>query len=190
MFIEPHHCKKGWIEVVAGCMFSGKTEELIRRLRRAQIANQKVEIFKPDIDIRYDENDIISHNASRITSTAVDDPRKIIQLSIDADVIGIDEAQFFNPGIVPVVQQLANNNKRVIIAGLDMDFNARPFGPMPALLSIAEYITKLHAICVHCGDIASFSYRKINDHSSQIMIGEKDTYEPRCRDCFYHFKAS
>lgn len=185
MFIEPYRSpgKKGWIEVICGSMFSGKTEELIRRLKRAQIANQKVEIFKPSIDIRYDENDIVSHDASRIRSTPVGNSHNILLMTSDVDVIGIDEAQFFDDDIVLVANQLASSGIRVIVAGLDMDFSGKPFGPIPALLAKAEYITKLHAICAQCGDIANFSYRrtKIDD---QILLGEKDVYEPRCRTCF------
>jgi thymidine kinase len=185
MFIEPHRLpeSKGWIEVICGSMFSGKTEELIRRLKRAQIANQKVEIYKPAIDKRYDEYDIVSHDASRIRSTPVDNSHNILLLSADVDVVGIDEAQFFDIDLSEVAEQLAAQGIRVIIAGLDMDFAGKPFGPIPALLAKAEYITKLHAICVKCGDIANFSYRrtKIDD---QILLGEKDVYEPRCRRCF------
>lgn len=185
MFIEPHRYAqgKGWIEVVCGSMFSGKTEELIRRLKRAQIANQKVEIFKPAIDTRYDENDIVSHDASRIRSTPVPNSLNILLLTADVDVVGIDEAQFFDEGLAEVAEQLAAKGMRVIVAGLDMDYTGKPFGPIPALLAKAEYITKLHAICVQCGDIANFSYRrtKVDD---QILLGEKDVYEPRCRKCF------
>ncbi len=186
MFIEPFHStkKKGWIEVISGCMFSGKTEELIRRLKRVQIAGLKAEIFKPGIDKRYDPADIVSHDASRIRSTPVENHYNILLLTSDVDVVGIDEAQFFNDGIVEVVEELALRGMRVIVAGLDMDFTGKPFGPMPALLARAEYITKLHAICVKCGDIANYSYRiaKIDD---QVLLGEKDVYEPRCRICFY-----
>ncbi len=190
MFIEPYRIgKKGWIEVVCGCMFSGKTEELIRRLKRAQIANQKVEIFKSHVDTRYDTDAIVSHDSSRITSTAVNNAYNILLLGSDADVIGIDEAQFFDNDIVEVVEELARQGKRIIAAGLDMDYMGKPFGPIPALLSRAEYITKLHAICVKCGDIANYSYRKpkIDD---KILLGEKDVYEPRCRSCFYHLKPT
>jgi len=188
MFVEPYRIgKKGWIEVVCGCMFSGKTEELIRRLKRAQIANQKVEIFKSHIDIRYDTDTIVSHDANSINSTAVNNAYNILLLGSDADVIGIDEAQFFDEDIVEVVEELARQGKRVIAAGLDMDYLGKPFGPIPALLARAEYITKLHAICVKCGDIANYSYRKpkIDD---KILLGEKGVYEPRCRSCFYNLK--
>lgn len=186
MFIEPYRSPRasGWIEVITGAMFSGKTEELIRRLKRARIASQKVEIFKPAIDNRYDEFDIVSHDASRIRSTPIENSHNILLLSAEVDVVGVDEAQFFDQDIVEVADQLATKGKRVIIAGLDMDFTGAPFGPVPALLAKAEYITKLHAICVRCGDIASYSHRrtKIED---RILLGEKDVYEPRCRRCFY-----
>ena len=172
------------MEVVCGCMFSGKTEELIRRLRRVQISGKKVEIFKPKMETRFDPIDIVSHDATRIRSTPVENHFNILLMASDVDVIGIDEAQFFDEGIVEVVEQLALKGMRVIVAGLDMDYSGKPFGPMPALLARAEYITKLHAICARCGDTANYSYRKplIED---QILLGEKDVYEPRCRDCFY-----
>ena len=186
MFIEPYLTgkKKGWMEVICGCMFSGKTEELIRRLKRVQIAGQKAEIFKPAIDTRYDPLDIVSHDASRIRSTPVDNYYNILLLASECDVVGIDEAQFFDEGIVEVLELLMLRGIRVIVAGLDMDYMGKPFGPVPALLARAEYITKLHAICVKCGDIANYSYRiaKIDD---QVLLGEKDVYEPRCRSCFY-----
>lgn len=185
MFIEPYTGKKkGWIEVIAGSMFSGKTEELIRRLKRVQIAGLKVEIFKPAVDTRYHPEDIVSHDASRVMSTPVENPYNILLLASDVDVVGIDEAQFFDSGIVEVAEDLALKGIRVIVAGLDMDYMGKPFGPMPALLSRAEYITKLHAICVRCGDLANYSYRipKIDD---QLLLGEKNIYEPRCRRCFY-----
>jgi len=185
MFIEPHKLpeSKGWIEVICGSMFSGKTEELIRRLKRAQIANQRVEIFKPAIDKRYDDYDIVSHDEKRICSTPIENSHHILLLSSDVDVVGIDEAQFFDIDLAEVAELLAYKGIRVIVAGLDMDYSGKPFGPVPSLLAKAEYITKLHAICVQCGDIASFSYRraKIDD---QILLGEKDVYEPRCRSCF------
>jgi len=165
-------------------MFSGKTEELIRRLRRAQIAHQKVEIFKPAIDTRYDALDIVSHNANRIPSTPVSHSNNILLLADDIEVIGLDEAQFFDQGLPEVAEALALRGVRVIVAGLDMDFQGQPFGPMPALLAKAEYITKLHAICMQCGDIASYSFRKVAD-GDRVMLGETDVYEPRCRDCFF-----
>lgn len=186
MFIEPFSGKKkGWIEVIAGSMFSGKTEELIRRLKRVEIAGQKAEIFKPAVDTRYHPEDIVSHDASRVRSTPVDSPFNILLLASGVDVVGIDEAQFFDSAIVEVAEKLALGGVRVIVAGLDMDYMGNPFGPMPALLSRAEYITKLHAICVKCGDLANYSYRipKIDD---QVLLGEKNIYEPRCRHCFYN----
>lgn len=185
MFIEPHIRgeRRGWIEVICGSMFSGKTEELIRRLKRARIANMKVEIFKPSVDKRYHEEEIVSHDENSILSTPVDLPEDILLLSRDVDVIGIDEAQFFDDNIVAVCNQLALRGIRVIVAGLDMDYQGKPFGPMPDLLAIADYITKLHAICVKCGNIASFSYRKI-PQEGQVVLGERDIYEPRCRYCY------
>jgi len=185
MFIEPiSGRKKGWIEVISGCMFSGKTEELIRRLKRVQIAGLKAEIFKPAMDTRYHAEDIVSHDSSRVRSTPVEHHNNILLMASDVDVVGIDEAQFFDQGIVEVAEDLALKGIRVIVAGLDMDYLGQPFGPMPALLARAEYITKLHAICVKCGDIANYSYRlaKIDD---KFLLGEKDIYEPRCRQCFY-----
>ena len=186
MFIEPHSTgvQRGWMEVICGSMFSGKTEELLRRLKRARIANQQVAIFKPSFDIRYDEMNVVSHDANTYPSIPVDTPQMIWELAAGAQVIGIDEAQFFDMEILHVCENLALNGKRVIIAGLDMDFKGKPFGPMPQLLAMADYITKLHAICVQCGSIASMSYRK-TVHDSQILLGEKELYEPRCRKCFY-----
>lgn len=175
--------KKGWIEVIAGSMFSGKTEELIRRLRRAEYAKQKVEIFKPTIDIRYSEEDVVSHNATSIRSTPVPSSQNILLLTGDVDVVGIDEAQFFDSGIVEVCVKLADLGIRVIVAGLDMDFKGRPFGPMPALFAVAEYVTKVHAVCMHCGDLAQYSHRK-SDSTATVVLGEKDIYEPLCRRCF------
>lgn len=184
MFIEPSISgeRRGWIEVICGSMFSGKTEELIRRLKRVKIANLKAEIFKPAIDLRYDENNIVSHDTNFIQSTPVDSSQSIMLLAQGADVVGIDEAQFFDDGIANVCEQLALRGIRVIVAGLDMDYTGKPFGQMPNLLAIADYITKLHAICVKCGNIANISYRK-SMTGSQILIGEKDMYEPRCRHC-------
>jgi len=186
MFIEPFRSgrKKGWIEVICGCMFSGKTEELIRRLKRVQIAGQKAEIFKPWNDTRFHPVDIVSHNATSIRSTPVENHYNLFLLTSDVDVVGIDEAQFFDDGIVEVIEELVLKGMRVIVAGLDMDYTGKPFGPMPALLARAEYITKLHAICAKCGDNANYSYRKakIDD---QVLLGEMDVYEPRCRHCFY-----
>jgi thymidine kinase len=186
MFIEPRSNtdkRKGWIEVICGSMFSGKTEELIRRLKRAKIANQKVEIFKPTIDTRYDETEVVSHNQNSISSTPVSSSLNILLMNDDADVIGIDEAQFFDQELVFVCEKLAEQGTRVIIAGLDMDYLGKPFGPMPALMAIAEYVTKVNAICMVCGDIATHSFRKTNENNL-VMLGEKDTYEARCRFCF------
>jgi len=184
MFIEPTFKgeQRGWIEVVCGSMFSGKTEELIRRLKRVKIANLKVEIFKPAIDKRYDESKIVSHDTNAIQSTPVAHSKDILKLVQDVDVVGIDEAQFFDEGIATVCETLALKGVRVIVAGLDMDYSGKPFGQMPNLLAVADYITKLHAICMKCGTIANISYRKIAD-SNQVLLGEKDIYEPRCRHC-------
>jgi thymidine kinase len=164
-------------------MFSGKTEELIRRMKRAQIAHQKTEIFKPAVDNRYDEQQVVSHDAKAVLSQPVQHSQNILLLAQNADVVGIDEAQFFDEGIVTVCEQLATNGIRVIVAGLDMDYTGKPFGPVPKLLAVADFITKLHAICVHCGNIASISYRKTKQ-SGQVLIGEFDIYEPRCRSCY------
>jgi thymidine kinase len=185
MFIEPllKGEKRGWIEVICGSMFSGKTEELIRRLKRAKIANMKVEIFKPAIDIRYDEIKIVSHDENEILSTPIDNSQKILLMAQDVEVVGLDEAQFFDDGIAEVCDQLAMRGVRVIVAGLDMDFMAKPFGQMPFLMAKADYVTKLHAICMKCGNIANYSYRII-PNDEQIMLGAKNAYEPRCRICF------
>lgn len=166
-------------------MFSGKTEELIRRLKRARIANLKVEIFKPAVDVRYDEVKIVSHDENAIQSTPIDNSQKILLLAQGVDVVGIDEAQFFDEEITNVCEKLALNGTRVIVAGLDMDYKANPFGQMPNLLAVADYITKLHAICVVCGNIANYSYRK-TEQSGQLLLGEKDIYEPRCRHCYHN----
>jgi thymidine kinase len=185
MFIEPHIKaeKKGWVEVICGSMFSGKTEELIRRLKRAKIANKTIKIFKPGADTRYYEMNITSHDKNSIASIPILHSKEIIAHAKQAEVIGIDEAQFFDNDLPVVCEELALGGTRMIIAGLDMDFKGKPFGPMPYLLSIAEYITKLHAICVVCGNIASHSYRKV-ESQDQIVIGEMNIYEPRCRACF------
>lgn len=188
MFIEPVTTRTkergiGWIEVIAGSMFSGKTEELIRRLNRAKIANLNVEIFKPGIDVRYDEVDIVSHNKNAIRSTPVNTAEEILLLSGNCDVVGVDEAQFFDEGLTDVVNKLAYQGKRVILAGLDMDSEGKPFGPMPQLMATAEYVTKVHAICVRCGNLAQYSFRK-QQSSSQILLGEHDIYEARCRKCY------
>jgi len=187
MFIEPHLMgeRRGWIEVICGSMFSGKTEELIRRLKRAKIANLKVEIFKPVMDTRYHEQQLVSHDENAILSTPVDNSQTILLLAGDVHVVGIDEAQFFDDQLPEVCDRLAVRGVRVIVAGLDMDYLGRPFGQMPYLLAKAEYITKLHAICVKCGNIANYSYRKKPD-GGQVLLGEKDLYEPRCRHCYYN----
>jgi thymidine kinase len=189
MFIEPSLTggRRGWIEVICGSMFSGKTEELIRRLKRARIANLSLEIFKPAMDTRYDEMNIVSHDESKILSTPVDSSQQILLLGQGMDVVGIDEAQFFDAELPNVCDQLALSGIRVIVAGLDMNFQGEPFGPIPNLLAKADYITKLHAICVVCGNIATFSYRK-SAHTHTILLGEKDLYEPRCRHCFYNVR--
>jgi len=185
MFLEPHFKgqRSGWIEVICGSMFSGKTEELIRRLKRAKIANQKVEIFKPRVDTRYDEAKVVSHDANSILSIPVETSTKILELVEGINVVGIDEAQFFDKDLPKICQQLALKGVRVIVAGLDMDYKGQPFGPMPDLLAVSEYITKVHAICQHCGNLATHSYRLSLD-SDQVVLGEKDTYEPRCRTCY------
>ena len=190
MFIEPNFGGKpqreraGWIEVICGCMFSGKTEELIRRLTRAIIAKQKVEIFKPVIDKRYHDVKIVSHNENAIRSTPVNFASDILLLAGDSDVVGIDEAQFFDPAIVDICNSLANQGKRVIVAGLDMDFEGKPFGSMPNLLAVAEFVTKVHAICARTGELASFSFRLTEDEQ-QVMLGELGEYEARSRKAFF-----
>ena len=175
--------KRGAIEVITGSMFSGKTEELIRRLRRAQFAGQKVEIFKPSMDMRYSETRIVSHDEKSILSTPVDHASSILMLAGNVNVIGIDEAQFFDNSIIDVCNRLADNGLRVIVAGLDMDFMGKPFGPMPALMGIAEFVTKVHAICMRCGNLAHYSFRK-SDEEQVVVLGEKDKYEPLCRTCY------
>lgn len=188
MFIEPTPQKysgaatTGWIEVICGSMFSGKTEELIRRLNRAKIARLKTGIFKPSFDKRYAIADIVSHNENVISSTPVDHASDILNLIGDCDVVGIDEAQFFDKDILKVCNELANSGKRVIVAGLDMDYEGKPFGFMPQLMSIAEHVTKVHAICMVCGEVASYSYRLSRD-KEQVLLGEADKYEARCRRC-------
>ena len=185
MFIEPNinNERRGCLEVICGSMFSGKTEELIRRLNMALIANQKVAIFKPALDTRYQENQIVSHDEKAIPSLVISHPEEILSRSPQVDLIGIDEAQFFDNQLSIVCEQLAFQGIRVIVAGLDMDYLGRPFGPIPDLLAKADYITKLHAICVQCGQIANYSYRKVN-HEARFLIGDKDIYEPRCRNCY------
>ena len=185
MFIESniHDQRPGSIEVVCGSMFSGKTEELIRRVKRAQIARQNIIIFKPTIDIRYSREDVVSHNRTAIQAIPVEHSRLILRMGKDAEVIAIDEAQFFDDGIVDVCNALANMGKRVIVAGLDMDYLGKPFGPMPNLLSIADEVTKTRAICMRCGRLASFSYR-IAENDQQVLLGEKSEYMPLCRTCY------
>ena len=186
MFLENtinHSKQSGWMEVICGSMFSGKTEELIRRLRRAEMAGQKVEIFKPKIDTRYDDVEVVSHNHNKIMSTPVESSNEILLLGSTCDVIGIDEAQFFDEGIVEVANQLANNGVRVVIAGLDMDFLGRPFGPMPFLMATAEYVTKVHAICKKTGNLANYSMR-ISKNQNLVQLGETDSYEAVSRRVF------
>lgn len=191
MFVEPNFGKRsddpskntGWIEVITGAMFSGKTEELIRRLNRALIAQQKVEIFKPALDTRYHEKYVVSHDETQIRSTPIQFAGDILLLAGNSDIVGIDEAQFFDEHLVEVVTKLANKGKRVIIAGLDMDYRGKPFGPMPALMAIAEFVTKVHPICIKCGAIAIYSHRLTQDMET-VVIGEKEKYEPLCRRCY------
>ena len=188
MFSE-NTIKSGCIEVICGSMFSGKTEELIRRLKRAQFANQKIAIFKPTIDNRYSDVDVVSHDLHSITSTPVDAPVKMLGIADDVQVVGVDEAQFFDDSIVEVVQTLANRGVRVIIAGLDTDFLGKPFGPMPALMAIAEDVQKVHAICVKCGSLANHSHR-LSASTNLVELGEKDVYEPLCRQCYNAARAA
>ena len=186
MFLEnPVNYKEqfGWIEVICGSMFSGKTEELIRRLKRAQFAKQKLKIFKPSVDLRYDDQMVTSHDANLITSSAVPAAVNIPFLANDCEVVGIDEAQFFDDEIVEVCNDLANKGMRVIVAGLDMDYKGKPFGPMPALMATAEYVTKVHAICIQTGNLAHYSHRK-SDQEGLVVLGEKDDYEPLSRLAF------
>lgn len=181
--------RKGWIEVICGSMFSGKTEELIRRLRRAEFAKQRVEIFKPSVDTRYAETEVVSHDATSIRSTPVPNSSNILLLTGNIEVVGIDEAQFFDDGLPEVCAQLAGAGIRVIVAGLDMDFRGLPFGPMPRLMALAEYVTKVHAICMQCGELANFSHRKTTS-DDLILLGETDSYEPLCRGCFMRSRAA
>ena len=186
MFPESHQegiLRQGHIELICGSMFSGKTEELIRRLKRAKIAKQKVEIFKPRIDVRYDEVNVVSHDANFIHSTPVESSSQILLYANDVEVIGIDEAQFFDEGLPSVCSELADRGIRIIVAGLDIDYLGKPFGCMPNLLAIAEYVTKVHAICMNCGDLAHYSHR-IVEGSSRILLGEQESYMPLCRACF------
>ena len=191
MFLEhtgSRAARKGWIEVICGSMFSGKTEELIRRLRRAEFARQNVEIFKPSVDTRYAERDVVSHDHTTIRSTPVPSSSNLLLLANNIDVVGIDEAQFFDEGLPQVCAQLASTGVRVIAAGLDMDFQGRPFGPLPQLMAISEYVTKVHAICVRCGELAAFSHRT-SASTDLILLGETSSYEPLCRSCFHAARA-
>ena len=181
--IPENNLNKGWIEVITGPMFSGKTEELIRRIEHAKLANQKIEIFKPKIDKRYSETEIVSHNLNSIHSTPIETSANILLLVTNADIVAFDEAQFFDNGLIEVCNTLANNGIRVIVAGLDMDYKGNPFGPIPHLMACAEYVTKLQAICINCGNLAYISHRK-SDNSNLVLIGEKAEYEPLCRVCF------
>jgi len=186
MFLEKdknNSSRSGWIEVVCGSMFSGKTEELIRRLKRAKIAKQKVEIFKPAVDTRYDEEDVVSHDENKVPSTPVQNAKQILFYAEDFEVVGIDEAQFFGPELVEVCDELAGKGKRVVVAGLDMDYLGKPFGPIPLLMATAEYVTKVHAICMKCGNLASYSHRTIKN-DKLVVLGETESYEPLCRKCF------
>jgi len=189
MFLEPQFHRPsrelhaGWIEVICGCMFSGKTEELIRRIKRALIAKQKVKIVKPALDTRYHQSNVVSHNSSYIEAIAVENARTILPIAKHAEVIGIDEAQFFDSELTSVCIELANQGKRVILSGLDMDFEGKPFGQMPQVMGVAEFVTKLHAICACCGNIASYSFR-LSSIKDKVLLGEKNEYEPRCRTCF------
>lgn len=184
---HPNQLRKGSIEVICGSMFSGKTEELIRRLKRANFAKQRVEIYKPKIDNRYSEEDVVSHDRTSITSTPVESSGSILLMATEVDVVGIDEAQFFDEGLIDVCKQLADNGVRVIIAGLDMDFRCRPFGPMPDLMAIADDVYKVHAICVRCGSLAYVSHRLVAGEK-QVLVGEMNEYEPICRDCYNKIK--
>lgn len=179
----------GWIEVICGSMFSGKTEELIRRMRRAMIARQRIELFKPKIDVRYSEKEIVSHDMQKIPSHTISKPKQILDLSLEAQVVGIDEAQFFDKSLVKICQTLANMGKRVIVAGLDQDYKGIPFEPIPELLAIAEYITKTHAICVICGNPANHTQR-ISGGTDKVVIGAEEMYEARCRNCFQPYKEN
>ncbi|MDR0830292.1 MAG: thymidine kinase [Prevotellaceae bacterium] len=187
-FFENLNRSRGSIEVICGSMFSGKTEELIRRLKRAKIAKQRVEIFKPQIDTRYSESEVVSHDRNAISSTPIGSSQNILLMVEDVDVIGIDEAQFFDETLVEVCTELAAQGYRVIVAGLDMDFQGVPFGPMPALMAVADDVTKEHAICVRCGAPAYVSHRLVNE-DKRVLLGEKDAYEPICRGCFNQVQA-
>lgn len=185
MFLEPYFKgrRMGWVEVICGCMFSGKTEELIRRLRRARIADLRVEVFKPLIDTRYDASSIVSHDTTSLLATPIERSEQLLDLHPETSVVGVDEGQFFDERLPEVCHQLALRGVRVIVAGLDMDYRGKPFGPMPELLATAEYVTKVHAICVHCGNLATHSYR-LSGEEEVVLLGEKERYEPRCRTCY------
>ncbi len=185
MFLEPHFSgqRSGWLEVICGSMFSGKTEELIRRLKRARIAGQQVAVYKPSIDTRYAEESVVSHDSNSFVATPITQSAQLLEVGKEVTVIGLDEAQFFDRDVVQHTQELAHRGKRIIIAGLDMDFRGQPFGPMCDLLAVAEYITKVHAICSHCGNLATHSYR-LSPSMDTVMLGERDQYEARCRKCF------
>jgi thymidine kinase len=190
MFLEKDNNnseRTGWIEVVCGSMFSGKTEELLRRLTRARIAKQKVEVFKPSVDTRYDEEDVVSHDEKKATSIPVENASQILFYAEDFEVVGIDEAQFFGDELVSVCNELADRGKRVIVAGLDMDYTGKPFGPIPQLMATAEYVTKVHAICMRCGNLANYSHRTVKD-DKLVVLGETDAYEPLCRKCFLEMR--
>lgn len=192
MFLEntnKQHKRNGWVEVICGSMFSGKTEELIRRLNRAKIAKQKVEIYKPAVDTRYDEESVVSHDETSIKSTPVQAASQILLLANDVDVVGIDEAQFFDNELATVCNLLANDGIRVIVAGLDMDYLGNPFGPIPSLMATAEYVTKVHAICMECGNLAQYSHRLVED-DSLVLLGETDNYVPLCRKCYMEKKKN
>ena len=188
MFSENHR-KNGCIEVVCGSMFSGKTEELIRRLRRAQFANQKIAIFKPTVDNRYSEVEVVSHDFHKISSTPIHDPAEMLKVGPEIQVVGVDEAQFFDESLVDVCQQLADRGIRVIVAGLDTDYLGLPFGPMPRLMAVAEDVQKVHSICVRCGALANHSHR-LSKSQDLVLLGEKDVYEPLCRDCYNAARAA
>jgi len=192
MFLEKKNTraeKNGWIEVICGSMFSGKTEELIRRIKRSQIAKQNIKVFKPAIDNRYSDNKVVSHDDKILHSIVIENPEEILQeIDEKTDVVGIDEAQFFDNSIVDVARKLANMGIRVIVAGLDMDYKGNPFGPMPELMAIAEFVTKVHAICVRCGSLANYSHRK-TDSENLVLLGAGEKYEPLCRKCFNELSA-
>jgi len=186
MFLEPHFRgqRSGWIEVICGPMFSGKTEELIRRIKRAKIARQKVIIYKPGSDTRYKEHQVVSHDANELDAIVINKAAEILKIPDDIQVVGVDEAQFFDDPLIDILQQLAIRGVRVIVAGLDLDYLGKPFGPIPGLLAAAEYVTKVHSICQQCGSLATHSYRKVQSEE-QVLVGEKDAYEARCRVCYH-----